>query len=140
MHSDLGRDLLLCVWKQAGEGEVKRERSGRVEERRKEGRRKGEDRGKEIGPGEERKLRGGTVSPELTSKGVSKPSTMPPTMSRPSGVIPIPWYTQSTRSTRAQSTYSASLADDTLTATWCHWSSDRLLTGNLGIRSKQCNW
>lgn len=58
-----------------------------------------------------------SVKKPRTSNGVSKPSMMPPTMSSPSVLIPIPWYTQSTLSSREQSTYSASHLADTLTAT-----------------------
>lgn len=53
----------------------------------------------------------------LTSKGVSKASMMPPTMSRPSVPIPIPRFTQSTLSSREQSAYSDRCWEDTLTPT-----------------------
>lgn len=75
-----------------------------------------------------------TVAELLTSNGVSNASMVPPTISSPSALIPMPWYTQSTLSNREQSTYSASRLAETLTATWCHFPSDRPLTGNLKER------
>lgn len=74
------------------------------------------------------------VAESLTSNGVSKPSMIPPTMSSPSVLIPMPWYTHSTLSSKEQSTYSASRLAETLMATWCHFPSDKLLTGNLTER------
>lgn len=75
--------------------------------------------------------RNSQVAELLTSNGVSKLSMMPPTMSSPSVLIPMPWCTQSTVSSREQSTYSARCLAEMLMATWCHFPSDRLLTGNL---------
>lgn len=66
-----------------------------------------------------------------TSKGVSKPSRIPPTISRPSVVMPMYGYIQLTFSTSTQSTYTASHSNATPTEIQCHCESDSPDTENL---------